>query len=212
MQLLFLLLLLVGPYALLTLAGRRAGALRLSRPARARVGLSLFFAFTALGHFVRTEGMAAMLPPSVPYRLELIYLTGVFELLGAVCVWVPRLRRLTGVCLIVLLFCVLPANVYAALARVGFGVTRLARPTCSRGCHSNCSSRGGYISPPCALPARALEVRPDAQAKGRGLTPHRLTTACSRPRISVPHIVNFNGFEIVWRRVVPAPGGFRSDM
>jgi uncharacterized membrane protein len=85
------------------------------------VGLSLFFAFTALGHFVRTEGMAAMLPPSAPYRVELIYLTGVFELMGAVGVWAPRLRRLTGLCLILMLVCVLPANVYAALHRVEFG-------------------------------------------------------------------------------------------
>ncbi|HEY9286008.1 MAG TPA: DoxX family protein [Pyrinomonadaceae bacterium] len=121
MQLLFLLLLLVGPYALLTIAGRRFGSLRSSPSVKAGVGLSLFFAFTALGHFVRTEEMAEMLPPAVPYRVELIYLTGVFELLGAAGVWVPRLRRLTGVCLIVMLLCVLPANVYAALNRVGFG-------------------------------------------------------------------------------------------
>jgi uncharacterized membrane protein len=120
-QLLLLLLLLVGPYALLTLAGGWLRALRLSAAARARVGLSLFFAFTALGHFVRTEEMAAMLPRSVPYRVGLIYLTGVLELLGATGVWVPRLRRLTGICLIVMLLCVLPANVYAALNRVAFG-------------------------------------------------------------------------------------------
>jgi uncharacterized membrane protein len=65
--------------------------------------------------------MAAMLPPSAPYRVGLIYLTGVFELLGAAGVWVPRLRRLTGVCLIVMLLGILPANIYAALNRVGFG-------------------------------------------------------------------------------------------
>lgn len=121
MQLLFLLLLLVAPYALLTLADRWFGARRFDPAARARVGLSLFFAFTGLGHFVRTEELAAMLPPSVPYRAGLIYVTGVFELLGAAGVWVPHLRRLTGICLIVMLLCVLPANVYAALNRVAFG-------------------------------------------------------------------------------------------
>src|SRR5918997_6643988 len=118
MQLLLLLLLLVGPYALLTLAGRRSGAPRLSPQAKARVGLSLFFAFTALGHFVRTEEMAAMLPPSVPYRVGLINLTGVFELMGAAGVWVPRLRRLTGLCLMVMLLAILPANIYSAINRV----------------------------------------------------------------------------------------------
>ena len=121
MQLLLLLLLLVGPYALLALAGRWFGAPRLSPPERARVGLTLFFAFTAFGHFVRTEEMAEMLPPPVPYRVGLVYLTGVFELAGAAGVWVPRLRRLAGICLIVMLLGVLPANVYAALNRVAFG-------------------------------------------------------------------------------------------
>ncbi len=121
MQVLFLLLLLVAPYALLTLAGSRFRALRFTAAARARVGLSLFFAFTALGHFVRTEEMAAMLPPSVPYRVELIHLTGVLELMGAAGVWVPRLRRLTGICLILMLIAILPANVYSAVNRVDFG-------------------------------------------------------------------------------------------
>jgi len=88
---------------------------------RARVGLSLFFIFTALGHFLRSEEMATMLPAAVPYRVELIYLTGVFELLGAIGVWIPRLRRLTGLLLIIMLIGILPANIYSALQRVEFG-------------------------------------------------------------------------------------------
>lgn len=89
--------------------------------ARARVGLTFFFLFTALGHFVRTEEMALMLPPSVPYRVGLIYFTGVLELLGAAGVWVPGLMRLTGLCLILMLIAVLPANIYSAVQRVKFG-------------------------------------------------------------------------------------------
>jgi uncharacterized membrane protein len=121
MQLLFLLLLLVVPYLLLTLVSRLLPGLKISRPARARVGLSLFFVFTAVGHFIRTGEMAEMLPPSVPSRVGLIYLTGVLELLGAAGVWVPRLRKLAGICLILLLICVLPANIYSAIKRVEFG-------------------------------------------------------------------------------------------
>ena len=121
MQLLFLLLLLVAPYPVLALAGRWVSALKVAPAARARAGLTLFFLFTALGHFIRTEEMAEMLPPAVPYRVELIYLTGVLELLGAAGVWVPRLMRLTGLCLILMLIAILPANVYSALHRVDFG-------------------------------------------------------------------------------------------
>ena len=65
--------------------------------------------------------MAAMLPLSVPYRTELVYLTGILELLGAIGVWIPRLTRLTGFFLILMLVAILPANIYSAINRVDFG-------------------------------------------------------------------------------------------
>lgn len=121
MTLLFLFLLLVAPYLILTLVGKSVSGLQMSRLNRARVGLSLFFIFTAIGHFIRSEEMAKMLPPAVPYRVELIYLTGIFELLGAIGVWIPRLARLTGLLLIIMLIGILPANIYSAMERVDFG-------------------------------------------------------------------------------------------
>ena len=119
MQLVFLLLLVVGPFFLLT--GGWVPAAKLDRITRARVGLSLFFAFAALGHFIWTEEMSRMLPPSFSFRVELIYITGVLELLGAIGVWIPSLTRLTGICLILLLVGVLPANIYSAISYVDFG-------------------------------------------------------------------------------------------
>ena len=121
MQLLFLLMLLVAPYLILTVADRRRAGYKTTPPARARVGLSLFLIFTSAGHFFRTEEMSEMLPPFVPYRIEIIYLTGVLELLGAIGVWAPRLMRLTGLCLILMLIGLLPANIYSAINRVDFG-------------------------------------------------------------------------------------------
>ncbi|HKO42240.1 MAG TPA: DoxX family protein [Pyrinomonadaceae bacterium] len=121
MQLLFLLLLLTGPFLVITLLSYLSPRFNLRLSTRARIGLTLFFLFTGLGHFIRTEPMAAMLPPSVPYRVELIYLTGVFELLGAVGVWIPKLMKITGVCLILMMLAVLPANIYSAFNRVEFG-------------------------------------------------------------------------------------------
>jgi uncharacterized membrane protein len=121
MLLLFLLLLLLGPYLILSLVGRWIPGLKLPRSARARVGISVFFAFTAIGHFIRTQPMAAMLPPWAPYRVALIYVTGVLELLGAIAVWIPSLMKLAGFCLILMLICILPANIYSAFERVDFG-------------------------------------------------------------------------------------------
>ncbi len=121
MQLFLLFLLLIGPYLVLTLLSYLSPRFDMRLSTRARIGLSLFFLFTGIGHFIRTEPMAAMLPPSVPYPVELIYLTGVFELLGAVGVWIPKLMKVTGVCLILMMFAVLPANIYSAFNHVDFG-------------------------------------------------------------------------------------------
>lgn len=121
MQLFLLLLLLVGPYLIFTLAERRITGFKIAPATRARAGVTLFFLFTSLGHFIRTEEMSAMVPPSIPYRRELIYLTGVLEFLGAIGVWIPRLMRLTGLCLILMLICLLPANIYSAINRINFG-------------------------------------------------------------------------------------------
>ncbi len=121
MTLLFLLLLLLVPYLVLTLLGKWNSTFQIASPKRARVGLSLFFLFTSIGHFIKTGEMAEMLPPSVPYRTGLIYLTGILELLGAIGVWIPRLMRLTGFLLIFMLIGILPANIYSALNRVDFG-------------------------------------------------------------------------------------------
>lgn len=81
MQLLFLFFLLTFPYLLLALLSRWT-SVKIKPSTRARVGLSVFFAFTAIGHFIRTDEMSAMLPSWVPYRASIIYLTGILELLG----------------------------------------------------------------------------------------------------------------------------------
>ena len=121
MTLLVLFLLLTLPYMILTLIGKWFPRLKLTPATRARVGLSLFFMFTSIGHFIRTEAMAEMLPATIPYRVELIYITGALELLGAIGVWIPRLTKLTGLLLILMLLGLLPANIYSAFNRVEFG-------------------------------------------------------------------------------------------
>ena len=121
MTLLVLIVLLVAPYGVLSLADRRPTGERLTAAARAKVGLSLLLAFTASGHFLKTEEMAAMLPPSVPFREAIVTVTGVLELLGAVGIWIHGLERTTAIYLILMLLGFLPVNIYAALNHISFG-------------------------------------------------------------------------------------------
>lgn len=113
--------LLFGTYIVLTIAGRLSERLRLSSSLRGRMALAIVFLVTGLSHFFQTEAMAAMLPPSVPARVVVIYATGVLELAAAVGLLMPGLSRAAGICLILFLLCVLPANIYSAVNRVEMG-------------------------------------------------------------------------------------------
>jgi uncharacterized membrane protein len=93
----------------------------LSKSMRGRITLTVFFLFTGLSHFLMTEKMAQMLPPSVPMRTTIIYVTGVLEILGAIGLLINPLQKITAWALIVFLIGVLPANIYAAIAHVNFG-------------------------------------------------------------------------------------------
>lgn len=118
---LIILSLLILPYLVLTAVDRLGRGTRIEPGLRGRVGLALVFLFTGLGHFVQTESMAQMLPPWVPMRVAIIYISGALELAAVAGLLVPRFSRLTGICLIAFLILVLPANMYAAVHRVEMG-------------------------------------------------------------------------------------------
>lgn len=79
-----------------------------------RLGLafvSAWFLFGGIGHFVKTDFFVSIVPTYIPRPLAMVYISGIFELLGAVGVLIPSTRRLAGLGLIVLTLCVTPANV-----------------------------------------------------------------------------------------------------
>ena len=99
----------------------------------ARIALSIMLCFTAIGHFVFTEGMAMMLPEILPLKNQIIYFTGVFEIVAAFLIHVSKYRKETAWVLILFFVALLPANINAALLNVdyqnatytGVGVTYL---------------------------------------------------------------------------------------
>lgn len=79
------------------------------------VGLAIVFTWFCLGgiaHFIWPAAFASIIPPGLPFKIPAVYITGVFELLGALGILLPRYRRAAGIGLIVLAVCVTPANVY----------------------------------------------------------------------------------------------------
>lgn len=88
--------------------------MRISRAAK-YVGLalvSLFFLVGGQAHFTATAFFVSIVPPYIPFPLAAVYVSGVFELIGAIAIWIPRLRSWAGIGLVVLTVCVTPANIY----------------------------------------------------------------------------------------------------
>lgn len=80
-----------------------------------RIGIGIVFSwffFGGLGHFLLTQFFVSIVPPWVPWPLAAVYVSGVFELLGAVGVLVPAYRSLAGAGLFLLTIAVTPANVH----------------------------------------------------------------------------------------------------
>ena len=84
-----------------------------------RGALVIMFLFTGTSHFTSMKyDFAAMIPAPLPNDLWVIYLSGVFEIAGAVGLLIPQTRKLAGICLVLLLVALFPANVYAALSEI----------------------------------------------------------------------------------------------
>ncbi len=83
-------------------------------------GLSTFFIYTGIHHFVNPGFYLSIMPPAFPLHTEAVYISGFFEVVGGVCVLIPRLRKIAGWGLVALLVAVYPANIYMAITPEAF--------------------------------------------------------------------------------------------
>ena len=102
-----------------------------------RLVLALIFVGMGIGHFVPAaqRTMAAMIPPRLRGRgilspRSLVIFTGLCEIAGGIGLLLPQTRIAAGVCLLVFLVAVFPANAYAAKNPKRFG--RVAFPLVPR--------------------------------------------------------------------------------
>lgn len=85
---------------------------------RVVVALPLLISAVLL-HFLRTELTASIIPPIFPARHFLVLITGVFEIAGALGLFLPSVRRPAALWIAILMVASFPANVYAAGKVVG---------------------------------------------------------------------------------------------
>jgi uncharacterized membrane protein len=94
-----------------------------------RIGLILvflWFLFGGVAHFAFTDAEMRIVPPYIPWPRATVLISGVFELLGAIGILIPKTRRAAGIGLFMLTIAVTPANVYMLQQADLFNVPRWA--------------------------------------------------------------------------------------
>ncbi|MDF0714801.1 hypothetical protein PY092_01455 [Muricauda sp. 334s03] len=93
-----------------------------------RIAMACMLVFTAIGHFAFMEGMAAMVPSFVPFRKEIVLITGIMEVLFAIGLLLPQYQKQTAWLLIVFFILILPANIKAALEEINYQTGQMNGP------------------------------------------------------------------------------------
>ena len=83
-----------------------------------RVILALCILAAGIAHFVVPEPFVKIVPDFLPYPLSLVYLSGVFEILGAVGLLTPPVSRAAAWGLVALLIAVYPSNINMAVNHI----------------------------------------------------------------------------------------------
>jgi uncharacterized membrane protein len=72
----------------------------------------LWFMSGGIYHFINADFFLNIMPPYLPFHLAAVYVSGVFEILGALGLLFTRSRRPAGIGLFILTIAVSPANIY----------------------------------------------------------------------------------------------------
>lgn len=83
-----------------------------------RVILALSIIIVGVTHFVVPQPYVKIMPPQLPYPLELVYLSGFYEILGGIGLLVPPLSQPAAWGLIALFIAVFPANINMAVNHI----------------------------------------------------------------------------------------------
>jgi uncharacterized membrane protein len=77
--------------------------------------MAAFYLIAGIGHLLRPDTFALIVPDWVPFPREVIIVTGLCELAGSFALLTTRWRALAGVMLALYALCVWPANIKHAV-------------------------------------------------------------------------------------------------
>ena len=73
--------------------------------------MGLFYISVGVNHFTDPYWFLQIVPPYLPYKIELVYISGLLEVILGLMLLIPKTRFYAGWGLIVLLIAVYPANI-----------------------------------------------------------------------------------------------------
>ena len=115
------LIFLLGTFAILFLVNKFVLRGRLSLSFICSASMAVLLIVTGISHFTNTQQMVDMMPDAMPAKREMVYFTGVCELLAVVGLLWDKTSRLASIMLIIFFVLVLPANIAGSLKAVNFG-------------------------------------------------------------------------------------------
>ncbi|MBW4578543.1 MAG: DoxX family protein [Tildeniella nuda ZEHNDER 1965/U140] len=83
-----------------------------------RVVLAISTITVGIIHFVKPAPFVKIVPPQLPYPLELVYISGFFEILGGIGLLIPLVSVAAAWGLIALFVAVFPANINMAVNQI----------------------------------------------------------------------------------------------
>ncbi|SER32467.1 Uncharacterized membrane protein [Gracilibacillus ureilyticus] len=89
---------------------------------------SLLLLGAGIMHFVRKGNFLRMVPKILPFRRFIVLISGVFELIFSLMLWVKKGQQITGRLLALFMIAIFPANVYMAVNMISFKPEKKPNP------------------------------------------------------------------------------------
>ena len=77
--------------------------------------MSLFYIIAGINHFINPVWYVRIVPPILPFKIVIVYITGILEIILGSLLFFPNTRFIAGWGLVILLVAIYPANIYVAL-------------------------------------------------------------------------------------------------
>ena len=88
--------------------------------------MGIFYIIVGIKHFQDPSWFVQIVPPILPYKYELVYISGFFEVLLGILLMIPRFQSIAAKGIMALLICVYPANIYLAQTNgIALGISAL---------------------------------------------------------------------------------------